>query len=197
LRVPLDKQGVRTATAQGRMSAKDVVLERKDEMTASQALPENLASQLALLTGDSEKEVKMSADGAFTIAGGQVVTTRPMITTIHDTTLFIEGSSDLDAGKLNLLATLGNAPSITSRLQTSRPGVGIPIEGTIRQPKLGVFALKGEIADASIQSLNDGINEQITRMRAKETQRMMQKSENQVKEILRPLQPPATQKGSQ
>ena len=52
--------------------------------------------------------------------------------------------------------------------------------------------MKGEIADASVKSLNDAINEQITRMRAKETQRMMQKSENTVKEILRPLQPPAT-----
>lgn len=192
LRLPLDKQGVRTATAQGRISAKDVVLERKDEMTAAQALPENLASQLALLTGDAEKEVRMSADGAFSVAEGHVTTARPTITTIHDTTLFIEGSSELEAGTLNLLATLGNAPSITSRLQTSRPGVGVPIEGTIRQPKMGVFGLKGEIADASIKSLNDGINEQISRMRARETQRMMQKSENQVKEILRPLQPPAT-----
>jgi hypothetical protein len=183
---------VRTATAQGRIAANDVVLERRDEMTAAQALPENLASQLALLTGDSEREVKMSVDGAFSVAEGHVTTTRPMITTIHDTTLLLEGSSELEAGTLNLLATLGNAPSITSRLQTSRPGVGVPIEGTIRQPKMGVFALKGEIADASIKSLNEGINEQISRMRAKETQRMMQKSENQVKEILRPLQPPAT-----
>jgi hypothetical protein len=192
LRLPLDKQGVKAATAQGRLSAKDVVLDRKDEMTAAQALPDNLASQLALMTGDSQKEVMLTVDGKFAVAGGQVVMAGPMVTSVHDTTLMLEGSTDLDSGSLKLLAALGNAPAITSRLQNSRPGVAIPIGGTIRQPQLGVFGLKGELADASLKSLNDGINEQITRMRAKETQRMMQKSENQVKEILRPLQAPVT-----
>jgi hypothetical protein len=161
-------------------------------MTAAQTLPDNLASQLALLTGDAQKEVALSVDGKFSVAGGQVVLAPPMVTTVHDTTLMLEGSTELDSGNLKLLAAIGSAPAITSRLQNSRPGVAIPIGGTIRQPQLGVFNLKGELADVSLKNLNDGINEQITRMRAKETQRMMQKSENQVKEILRPLQAPVT-----
>jgi hypothetical protein len=192
LRYPLNKQGARQATAQGRLAAKDVILNRHDEMTQSQALPDNLASQLALLTGDSQKEVTLSVDGKFGVAGGQVVMTSPMVTTVYDTTLMVEGSTEIDSGNLKLLAGLGNAPAITSRLQNSRPAVAVPIGGTIHQPQLGVFGLKGELTDASLKSLNDGINEQITRMRAKETQRMMQKSENQVKDILRPLQAPTT-----
>ncbi len=149
LRLPLDKQAAKSAAAQGHLTAKDVILDRKDEMTQAQALPENLASQLALLTGDAQKEVVLGVDGRFSIAGGQVVMTAPMLTSVHDTTLMLEGSTELETGNVKLLAALGNAPAITSRLQNSRPGVAIPIGGTIRQPQLGVFNLKGELPDAS------------------------------------------------
>jgi hypothetical protein len=191
LRLPIDKQWMTTTTARGRISAKEVMLERKDEMSGEQTLPDNLASQLALLTGDSAKEAALAIEGKFSVAGGSVMVS-PMLTTIADSSLMLEGSTELASGNVKLLASVVKVPAITSLLQDSRPGIGIPIGGTIRQPQLGVFGLKGELAEASVKSLNEGINTQITRMRAKETQRLMQKSENQVKEILRPLQGPAT-----
>jgi hypothetical protein len=137
------------------------------------------------------KEASLAVDGKFSVAGGSVMVS-PMLTTIADTTLMLEGSTELASGNVKLLASVVKAPAITSLLQDSRPGIAIPIGGTIRQPQLGVFSLKGELAEASLKNVNEGINAQITRMRAKETQRLMQKSENQVKEILRPLQGPAT-----
>ena len=54
--------------------------------------------------------------------------------------------------------------------------------------------LKGDLPNASLKLVNDRVNEQITRMRAKETQRLLQKSQNAVQEILRPLQEPPEKK---
>jgi hypothetical protein len=192
LHLPLARQGHKTATARGRIDAQHVVLTRKDEMTASQTLPDNVASQLALLTGGSEQEVPLQIDGAFSLAGGQVIVS-PMRTTVGETVLSLEGATDIDSGVIKMAASLAKSPAISSILQISKPSLSIPIGGTIHQPQVSVFNVKGDLTDTALRTLNEAINEQITRMRAKETQRMMQKSQNQVEEILRPLQPPATE----
>jgi len=192
LHLPLARQGHKTATARGRIDAQHVVLTRKDEMTASQTLPDNIASQLALLTGGNEQDVPLQIDGAFSLAGGQVIDS-PMRTTVGETVLSLEGATDIDSGAIKMAATLAKSPAITSILQNSKPSLSIPIAGTIHQPQVSVFNVKGDLTDAALKTLNDSINDQITRMRAKETQRLMQKSQNQVQEILRPLQPPATE----
>jgi hypothetical protein len=191
LHVPLVRQGNKTATARGRVDAQHVVLRRKDEMTASQTLPDNAASQLALLTGGGDTEIPLQVDGAFSVAGGRVLVS-PMRTTVGETVLSLEGSTEIDSGAIQMSATLARSPAIASILQVSKPSLSIPIGGTIRAPQMSVFNVKGDLPDASYKTLNEAINDQITRMRAKETQRLMQKSQNQVEEILRPLQPPPT-----
>jgi hypothetical protein len=196
LQWPLARQWQRGMTARGRVAVRGAVLDRSDEMTAAQQLPGNIASQLALLTGDAEKTVRLEMDGNF-VAGNGAVAVSAMRSNLSGTTLVLDGSTELESGNLKLLATVENSPGISSRLQGAVPAtpLAIPIGGTIREPHVGVFALKGELSDASLKNLNDGINEQITRMRAKDTQRLMQKSQNTVQEILRPLQPPATAPG--
>jgi hypothetical protein len=191
LHVPLVRQGSKAATARGRVDAQHVVLTRKDEMTASQTLPDNMASQLALLTGGSEKEMPLQVDGAFSAANGRIIVS-PMRTAVGETVLSLEGSTQIESGAIQMSATLAKSPEVASILQTSKPSLSIPIAGTIQKPEMSVFNVKGDLTDASYKTLNDAINDQITRMRAKETQRLMQKSENQVEEILRPLQPPTT-----
>jgi hypothetical protein len=205
LRAPLGPQWPRAITGQGKLLVRGVTLDRKDEMTGAQPVPDNLASQLALLTGDLEKDVQFQADGRFTAAAGEVAVS-PMKTTVGDTTLALDGSTELETGNLKLMATVVTAPKIFGRLQNpaatsveknAAPTMAIPITGTIRQPQLGVFNLKGDLPDVAQKSLNADVNEQITRMRTKETQRLMQKSQNQVQEILRPLKEPVTKPAAQ
>jgi hypothetical protein len=191
LHVPLVRQGSKTATARGRVDAQHVVLSRKDEMTASQTLPDNMASQLALLTGGNETEMPLQVDGAFSAANGRIIVS-PMRTSVGETVLSLEGSTELASGAITMSATLARSPAITSVLKISKPSLSVPIGGTIHDPQMSVFNVKGDLTDASYKTLNEQINDQITRMRAKETQRLMQKSQNQVEEILRPLQPPTT-----
>ena len=191
LHVPLVRQGGKAATARGRVDAQHVVLARKDEMTASQTLPDNMASQLALLTGGAETEMPLQVDGAFSASNGRIVVS-PMRTTVGETVLSLEGTTEIESGAIQMAATLASSPAITSILKVSKPSLSIPIAGTVQKPEMSVFNVKGDLTDASYKTLNDAINDQITRMRAKETQRLMQKSQNQVEEILRPLQPPTT-----
>jgi len=115
-----------------------------------------------------------------------------MLTALGNSGLMLEGSTTLEGGAIDLTARIGSSGSLGSLLQAPpRTGAyAIPIGGTIRQPTLGVFNVKGDIGPAVAAAVNDRINQQITRMRAKETQRLMQKSENEVREILRPLQAP-------
>jgi hypothetical protein len=193
LHLPLTKQWAKSTTAQGRIKATSLTLNRTDEMSSDETLPKNLASQLALLTGDSDKTVPLDVEGPFSITDG-LFTTQVMSTKVRDTSMMLDGTIDLDDGTIKMIATLNSAPSITSHFQTDPAAhVGIPIGGTIRQPLLDVLNLKGELSNASVTSLNDEINRQITRMRAKESQRLMLKSQNQVEEILRPLRGPSTQ----
>jgi len=191
LQAPMTAQWTRSATAGGRFKAKKVVLARKDEMSANQPLPDNLASQMALLMGDTEKETTLEADGQYSVADGKV-SVSPMLTALGNSGLMLEGSTTLEGGAIDLTARIGSSGSLGSLLQAPpRTGAyAIPIGGTIRQPTLGVFNVKGDIGPAVAAAVNDRINQQITRMRAKETQRLMQKSENEVREILRPLQAP-------
>lgn len=193
LRLPLSKAWAKSVTAQGRVQSRSLKLNRMDQMSSGETLPNNLASQLALLTGDVDKEVALGVDGGFTVAGG-VVTVGTMQTVVRDTTAAIEGTTELESGAITMTASLMNAPAITSHFQgaDSAARIGIAIGGTVRQPQLDVLNLKGELSQASLASVNDQINRQVTRMRARESQRLMQKSQNEVEEILRPLRGPAT-----
>jgi hypothetical protein len=184
---------MRAATARGQIKAKALTLSRMDEMSLGVTVPNNLASQLALLTGDLEKSVKFEVEGGFSFAEG-AMRASAMRTTIGDTTSMITGATDLESGVIDMVATMLSAPTITSRLQGKDAAgrIGIAIGGTVRQPVLDVMNLKGELSSESVASLTEGINDQITRMRAKESQRLMQKSQNEVDEILRPLRGPAT-----
>src|SRR4051794_26178620 len=56
-RLPLAQRSAKTMTAKGQIVAKAVALNRQDEMTAGDALPKNLASQVSLLTGGAESTV--------------------------------------------------------------------------------------------------------------------------------------------
>jgi hypothetical protein len=191
LRVPLaGKQWPRLLEAKGRMWAKSVMLDRKDEMMPTDALPDNLASQLALLTGDEQRTVPLDVDGPFAIAQG-VVTHGPTATTVGDTTLMIQGTTELDGDAIKATASVVRSPSITSRMQSSGPvNLAMPLGGTIRKPQLGVSQMRGDLPEAPAKALAQRMAEQVVRMRAKETQRQMEKSQNQVQDILRPLQPP-------
>jgi hypothetical protein len=194
LKLPLGaRQWARGLAARGRLTAKNVVLDRNDEMTANQNLPDNLASQLALLTGDSEKTVSMSAEGEFNAYEGRL-TVSPMTATLRDTTLVIQGAAELDSGAIDQTATLATAPAITSLTQSlpAATQMAISIGGTIRQPVLGVLNLAGSFPEPARSAINDRIAQQTAQMRASENRRLMQKSQQEVQEILRPLQGPAT-----
>jgi hypothetical protein len=190
LRVPLVGKGwAKALEAKGRMWAQAVMLNRDDEMTVTDPLPDNLTSQLALLTGDQQKAVPLDVDGPFAIGKG-VVTHGPTATTVGDTTLTIKGTTSLDGDALDATAALVRSPSITSAIQSGPSGITIPLGGTIRNPQLGVSRLKGALSDEAAKALADRIEAQTVRMRAKETERQMQKSHREVEDILRPLQPP-------
>ena len=117
-----------------------------------------------------------------------------MRTAIRDITTLIDGTTDLDSGIINMTARIVAAPIITSRLQgkDSSAQIAIPIGGTVLQPKLDVQNLKPDLTPPSLASLNNVYNLQITRMKAREARRLMQKSQNEVEDILRPLRGPAT-----
>jgi hypothetical protein len=191
LRAPLGgRQWAKQLQAKGRLWAQDVKLNRADEMAVTDPLPDNLASQLALLTGDEQKTVTLDVDGPFAIAQG-VASHGPTATTVGDTTLTIGGATDLLSGAITSTASLVRSASISSRLQTSGPmNLAMPLTGTIRKPQLGVSQVKGDAPGPWVQALAARVGEQTVRMRAKETQRQMEKSQNQVQDILRPLQPP-------
>jgi hypothetical protein len=187
VRLPLARQWGKTAVASGRLTAKGVSLFRNDEMSTTEPLPDNFASQLALLTGDAEKEVVLDAAGPFEMSGGSV-TVGPMETTVRGTTMMVSGVAELEGGTLREAAAVTRSPEITSVTQAT-PGrmVMIPIGGTVQKPQLGVSAVLTELP-----MFSERVNGQVSRMRAKEMQRLMQKSQNQVQDLLRPLQGPAT-----
>jgi len=65
----------------------------------------------------------------------------------------------------------------------------IPLTGTVRKPQLGIAQLKGNLSDEAARAVAERLAQQTVRMRAKETQRQREKSQRQVEDILRPLEP--------
>jgi hypothetical protein len=194
-RVPVGRQWFKTATAKGRLTAR-TTLERFDEMTSAQQIPENAASQLALLTGDEDPRVAMTVEGPFAVAEGKVVVSG-MQTTVRGTTLRVEGATALETGAIAQSAVVEKSAEIAgvggSAAAEGGGGMAIAIGGTIVRPELGVLSVRGPaLAEASRAAMNERIAAQVGRMRSQETKRLMQKSQAQVDEILRPLQPPAT-----
>jgi hypothetical protein len=191
LRVPLAGKGwAKALEAKGRMWAQAVLLNRNDEMNPTDPLPDNLASQLALLTGDDQRNVLLDVDGPFAIAGG-VVAHGPTATTVGDTTLSVQGTTELEGDALKASAALVKSPSITSLIKAGpSSAVTLPLGGTIRKPQLGVSQMRGVSGDEATKAVAERIEQQTVRMRAKETARAMEKSHRQVEDILRPLQPP-------
>jgi hypothetical protein len=190
LRLPLANRAIwaKGLEAKGRVWAQGVLLERNDEMKALDPLPDNLASQLALLTGDDKRGVTLDVDGPFSIAQG-VVTDGPTATTVGETTLMIQGTTQFAGDAISATAALVRSPSITSLIQSGPSGITIPLTGTVRAPQLGIAQLKGNLSDQAAKAVAERVAQQTERMRAKEAQRQMQKSQRQVEEILRPLEP--------
>jgi hypothetical protein len=194
LRLPLVRQWARAVTARGHFSAKDVELERRDEMSDANTLPDNVASQLALLDGQTATSVTLSANGPFVVDEGKV-SIEKMQTSIGKFSATLSGATELDSGKIAMSVKQVSSPSNERSVDAVLSQVEIPITGTIRKPQVGVLNVKGNLSADASKILNDTINQQITRMRARETQRLMQKSRNEVQEILRPLQPPPDSTG--
>jgi hypothetical protein len=190
LRVPLAGRAVwaKALEAKGRVWAQAVLLDRNDEMKVLEALPDNLASQLALLTGDEKKSVTLDVDGPFSIGQG-VVSDGPTATTVGETTLMIQGTTEFAGDAINATAALVRSPGITSVIQSGPSGITIPLTGTVRKPQLGISQLKGNLSDEAAKAVADRVEQQTLRMRAKETQRQREKSQRQVEDILRPLEP--------
>jgi hypothetical protein len=137
--------------------------------------------------------VSFNSEGHFSLADG-IMSAAAMRTVIRDITTTIDGTTDLDSGVISMTAKVVTAPTITSHLQgkDALAQIAIPISGTVLQPKMEVQNLKPDLTPSSLASLNDTYNQQITRMKAREAQRLMQKSQNEVEDILRPLRGPAT-----
>jgi hypothetical protein len=192
--VPLTKQWAKTMTAKGRIKAEGAVLERRDEIGAANPTPDNLASQLALLTGDAGEQSKLDADGAFAVAEGNV-SVSGMVTTIGDTTLRLDGTVELDGGVIKESAAIATSPTITSLFQgqAASPEI-IPIGGTVLKPELRVLTMTPALPEAVSARVKDRVKEQVARMRSKEMERLMNKSQREVENILRPLKEPIKEK---
>jgi hypothetical protein len=129
----------------------------------------------------------LSAQGEFAATGGRL-TLSNVTTSVRDTTMRLDGTVELDSGTIKQTATLVKVPTITSVTQgAAGAGFVIPIGGTIRQPVLGVLNVA-----AGLPALADRVAQRVAVMRAADNQRLMQKSQQEVQEILRPLQGPAT-----
>jgi len=190
LRAPLAGRAVwaKALEAKGRVWAQAVLLDRNDDMNVLDPLPDNLASQLALLTGDDKRGVPLDVDGPFAIGQG-AVSYGPTATTVGETTLMVQGTTEFAGDTIGATATLVGSPSITSLIQSGPSGITMPLTGTVRKPQLGIAQLKGNLSDEAGRALADRVAQQTVRMRAKETQRQREKSQRQVEDILRPLEP--------
>lgn len=190
LRLPLAGRQVwsKALEAKGRIWAQGVLLNRNDDMNVLDPLPDNLASQLALLTGDDKKAVTLDVDGPFSIGQG-VVNYGPTATTVGETTLMLQGTTEFAGDAINAKAALVGSPSITSLIQSGPSGITMPLTGTVRKPQLGIAQLRGNLSDEASKAVAERVAQQTVRMRARETQRQMEKSQRQVQDILRPLEP--------
>jgi hypothetical protein len=141
-----------------------------------------------LLTGDEKKSVTLDVDGPFSVGQG-VVSYGPTATTVGETTLMVQGTTEFAGDAINATATLVGSPSVTSLIQSGPSGITMPLTGTVRKPQLGIAQLKGNLSDEAGKAIADRVAQQTVRMRARETQRQREKSQKQVEDILRPLEP--------
>jgi hypothetical protein len=194
LSMPLNA-GWPTMNAQGRVKAHGVKLARVDEMHGEESTPDNLASQLAMLVGDAMENVPLDCEAAFNVAGGTVkVDSMPV--SVGPIAMTMSGTTDLvsDAVEMKVAIALSPATAIA-------PGVTIPplvgalaqakavfaIGGTVDRPQLMLGRPAGNLDAGTLKMLSDQINAQVVKLRAKEAQRQMQKSQKEMDEILKPL----------
>lgn len=191
LRLPLSgAAAARTATAKGAVWGKGVMLARRDEMKVEEALPGNLASQLALLTGDTLELVPLDLDGRFSVAEGAVAVP-PMTMRVGDLPLHLEGTTEVDGGAVRMTVAVTPGPSLRAAVPAvGDAGFALPLAGKVGQPQLGVLTPRGALPDAAVKGLAEQVNRQVARMRAKEVQRLQQRSQEKVQDLLRPLQKP-------
>lgn len=195
--LPLSLRHMKMLAGRGSISARAVVLARLDEMAHNEALPRNMASQVALLTGDNDATVTLEAQGKFTFADG-VATIPPMTTKVSRVTMTLEGTSDLETGELRMKATFVPGPALLK----SVPALGeaqftAPVTGTVRQPQIKLTEVRGNLAEIAMKQLREQVQAQIAKMKSKESQRMMERSQDMVRQFLEPLKGPATAPATQ
>jgi hypothetical protein len=194
LKMPLNGSSWKTVGASGRVKAQNVKLARVDEMRDNDERPANLASQLALVSGDSMESVLFNADGRFTIADGDVKSDGTGAS-VGPMKLVMAGRTDLDNGAVEMRARVsaGSAPgpggsaSAASLVgELAKAGAVFAIKGTVWQPQL-VIGSPGNVPDATARMLSEQVFEQMNKLRAKEAQRQMLKSQQEIDQLLKPL----------
>jgi hypothetical protein len=194
LKMPLGASSWRTLSAGGHFKAQGVTIARVDEMHDNDERPDNLASQLALLTGDSMQAVPLNADQRFTIADGEVKL-EPAPTRLGSMNLVLAGITDLDTGGIDgtVRVAPGSSPgpgagaaaaSLVSSL--AQANATFAIKGTVGRPQL-MLGSPGNLPDAIVKALSDQVSDHVNKLRAKEAQRQMQKSQQDIDNMLKPL----------
>jgi hypothetical protein len=190
LQMPLAAKTWTTVAAAGSIKAQGVKLARLDEMRNDDAHPDNLASQLALLTGDSTDSVRFNAEGRFTAGEGDLKV-EGMRTAIGPVTLVIGGKTDLASGAVEMTAKVAthSGDGAAKRLLDGLAGaqLSLPITGTVWTPRLAVQNPRGALSAEVAKLLSGQVDEQIAKLRAKEAQRQMAKSQQEIDDMLKPL----------
>lgn len=185
LRVPLaDKSWRSQMTAKGSFSAIKVPLARLDEIAGSEVFPKCLASQIALLTGGESKVGEVWSEGPFTISEGKVAAATA--TAVDGVSMMVEGTTDLETGGLLQTATITVPPAGGPALAGN--SFAVALTGDIRTAQLGLLAPRGNLKDATVKALGERVNSQVSRMREKETLRLMNKAQAEVQAVVRPFQ---------
>jgi hypothetical protein len=146
--------------------------------------PKLLASQIALLTGGESKVGEVWAEGPFTIADGKVAAATA--TAVDGVSMVVEGTTELETGNLLQTATItvpaAGGPALAGT------SFAVPLTGDVKSAQLGLLAPRGKLKDATVKALGERVNEQVSRMREKETQRLMNKAQAEVQSVVRPFQ---------
>ncbi len=188
LRLPLAAKQWKSLSARGSFSANAITLARSDDITGSDVFPKNLASQVALLTGDDKKTVELNAQGPFSISDGQVAI-QPVTTSVGGIGMSLEGITDLETGAVTATATFTPSAGLTSAIPAlAGSSFAVPLTGDGKLVQLALLAPRGSLTDAAIKAMSEQINHQVSRMKSRETQRLMNKGQQEVQSILRPLQ---------
>jgi len=185
LRVPLEAKSWRAQMmAKGSFVAQNVALARLDEITGNEVFPKSLASQISLLTGSESKVGEVWTEGSFTVYDGKAASTTA--TSVDGVSMAVEGTTDLETGGLQHTATITIPPSAGPALAGSV--FAVPLTGDMRTAQLSLLAPRGNLKDATIKALGERVNEQVSRMREKETLRLMNKAQAEVQAVVRPFQ---------